>query len=563
TLLPTLPPGVHVVTRNGDVLRSSGALVAGRAAGTGDLMAHEREWRELPDHIKAASERVAEIESKRAQESARANEVMRRQSELDEAIRQLNESRAAKVAARADVVHHIESIEREVEWKNGLIEQAETELRGLADHDAALANEIESKLQSLAASQHTAASLEQQLAAMPVEEQAAHLASLQTAASVSEQLRQGQESVLQSHRAALEQAQAQLAARQQRLEAIADEHRQIEAQLATLRDQEAALGAQLAEYQARIDPAEAEVRESDSAYARAESEDRAARNRLQELESRYNLAVMEAARKEDELNHLRTRIDEELGLVQLELADLSGPQPLPLKPIVTELPTVAELPEALEQEMQRLKAHIRRLGPINPEAQAEYTAEKERYEFLNTQSADLTQAIEQLRQVIVELDQLMEKSFNETFQAIAEEFKTTFTQLFGGGSARLVLTEPDNLTQTGIDIVARPPGKKQQGLALLSGGERSLTAAALLFAILKVKPPPFCILDETDAALDEANVSRFREMIRELSRHTQFVLITHNRGTIEAADTIYGITMERDSSSRVYSLKLEGDKVAA
>jgi len=273
--------------------------------------------------------------------------------------------------------------------------------------------------------------------------------------------------------------------------------------------------------------------------------------------------VLEAGRKEDELNHLRQRIDEELGLVQLELADLSGPQPLPLEPIVTELPTVTHLPETLEADMQRLKAHIRRLGPINPEAQAEYTAEKERYDFLNTQSADLTQAMDQLRHVIVELDQLMEKSFNQTFHAIAEEFKTTFTQLFGGGTARLVLTEPENLTQTGVDIMARPPGKRQQGLALLSGGERSLTAAALLFAILKVKPPPFCILDETDAALDEANVSRFRDMIRQLSARTQFVLITHNRGTIEAADTIYGITMERDSSSRLVSLKLEGDAVAA
>jgi len=165
--------------------------------------------------------------------------------------------------------------------------------------------------------------------------------------------------------------------------------------------------------------------------------------------------------------------------------------------------------------------------------------------------------------VIAELDQLMEQSFSETFHAIAEEFKSTFTTLFGGGSARLVMTEPENVTQTGVDIIARPPSKKQQGLALLSGGERSLTAAALLFAILKVKPPPFCILDETDAALDEANVGRFREMIDQLSEQTQFVLITHNRGTIEAADTIYGVTMERDSSSRVYSLKLEGDKVAA
>ena len=267
--------------------------------------------------------------------------------------------------------------------------------------------------------------------------------------------------------------------------------------------------------------------------------------------------MLDLARKEEELNHLRSRIDEELGLVQLEMADLSGPQPLPLKPIVSELPTINELPEGMEQELQRMKAHIRRLGPINPEAQAEYEESKERFEFLTQQSTDLEEAIAQLQQVIAELDQLMETSFHDTFNQIADEFKGTFQQLFGGGSAKLVLTDPENMSATGVEVIARPPGKKQQNLALLSGGERSLTAAALMFAILKVKPPPFCILDETDAALDEANVGRFRDTLKSLSTHTQFVIITHNRGTIEAADTIYGISMGSDSASRAISLELE------
>ena len=281
------------------------------------------------------------------------------------------------------------------------------------------------------------------------------------------------------------------------------------------------------------------------------------------MESLANQTLVELARREEELNHLRTRIDEELGLVQLEMADLSGPQPLPLKPIVSELPTVESLPEGMEQELPRLKAHIRRLGPINPEAQTEYEETHQRFDFLTQQSVDLEQAIAQLQQVIGELDLLMQTSFRETFEAIAEEFKTMFQKLFAGGSAKLVLTDPENVAQTGIEVIARPPGKKQQGLALLSGGERSLAAAALMFAILKVKPPPFCILDETDAALDEANVGRFRDTVKSLSGDTQFVIITHNRGTIEAADTIYGISMGGDSASRAISLKLEAIPGAA
>ncbi|MEJ2750345.1 MAG: AAA family ATPase, partial [Anaerolineae bacterium] len=132
-----------------------------------------------------------------------------------------------------------------------------------------------------------------------------------------------------------------------------------------------------------------------------------------------------------------------------------------------------------------------------------------------------------------------------------------FTQLFGGGSARLVLTDPDDLTITGVDIVARLPNRREQGLGLLSGGERSLTAAALIFSLLKVSPTPFCVMDEVDAALDEANVNRFRDLLRELSLRTQVIVITHNRGTVQAAHTIYGISMGSDSASQSISIKPE------
>jgi len=159
--------------------------------------------------------------------------------------------------------------------------------------------------------------------------------------------------------------------------------------------------------------------------------------------------------------------------------------------------------------------------------------------------------------VIAELDLLMEREFRKTFEAVAVEFRAAFTRLFGGGSARLTLTNPDDLTQTGIDIEARLPGRRLQGLAMLSGGERSLTASALIFALLKVSPTPFCVLDEVDAMLDEANIARFRDMLAELSSETQFILITHNRLTVQAAAVVYGVSMGKDSASKVISLKLD------
>ncbi|MHB8961477.1 MAG: chromosome segregation protein SMC, partial [Candidatus Limnocylindrales bacterium] len=166
-------------------------------------------------------------------------------------------------------------------------------------------------------------------------------------------------------------------------------------------------------------------------------------------------------------------------------------------------------------------------------------------------------AIAKTRQLIGELDTLIATQFRTTFAALEVAFDRRFQQLFSGGFAKLTLTDPTDLGATGIEITARPPGKKPQALAMLSGGERALTAVALLFSMLEIRPAPFCVLDEVDAALDEANVGRFTEALRDLTRHTQFIVITHNRGTIESADALYGVTVGDDSVSRVISLRLE------
>jgi chromosome segregation protein len=230
---------------------------------------------------------------------------------------------------------------------------------------------------------------------------------------------------------------------------------------------------------------------------------------------------------------------------------------LPLGDMVETLPYVTELSPDLEDSLAQKRAQIRRMGAVNMEAQQEYESVKERFEFMTTQVEDLKQAQSDLREVIAELDELTKKEFFKTFEAVATEFKSIFTRLFGGGSARLALTDPDNLTETGIDIEAKLPGRREQGMSLLSGGERSLTAISLVFALLKVSPTPVCVMDEVDAMLDEANVGRFRDLLAELSQATQFIVVTHNRNTVQVADVIYGITMGRDSTSQQISLKLD------
>ncbi len=210
-----------------------------------------------------------------------------------------------------------------------------------------------------------------------------------------------------------------------------------------------------------------------------------------------------------------------------------------------------------------LRRRFHELGAANPFAVDEYRAVRERLETLDAQDKDLREAISRTRALIADLDVLIATQFRTTFAALEVAFDRRFQQLFGGGFARLQLTDPTDLSATGIEITARPPGKKPQALNMLSGGERTLTAVALLFAMLEVRPTPFCVLDEVDAALDEANVSRFTDALRELAAATQFIVITHNRGTIESADALYGITVGDDSVSRVISLRLEEARAIA
>ncbi|MCE7794635.1 chromosome segregation protein SMC [Salipaludibacillus sp. CUR1] len=216
--------------------------------------------------------------------------------------------------------------------------------------------------------------------------------------------------------------------------------------------------------------------------------------------------------------------------------------------------------EDAKNQVKLIKMAIEELGTVNVGAIEEFERVKERYDFLTEQRTDLEEAKATLHQVISEMDDEMTRRFRETFNQIQGHFKGVFAELFGGGNASLELTNPDDLLQTGVDIVAQPPGKKLQNLALLSGGERALTAIALLFSILKVRPVPFCVLDEVEAALDEANVARFAQYLKDFSEETQFIVVTHRKGTMEEADVLYGVTMQESGVSNLVSVRLEETK---
>jgi chromosome segregation protein len=307
---------------------------------------------------------------------------------------------------------------------------------------------------------------------------------------------------------------------------------------ATAEAREAERTAELARQRALA--AEGSRRESEQRLAKA-------RERLAELRGERGKLAVEEERASGSLRLLEEQVRAELGLPEDE--------PLPD-------PTTLELEDDGEEKekgstlaaLTRLRRRMIALEPVNPLAATELADIGQRHEFLSTQKADLEKAMTDLRSLADDLAATIAEQFATTLMAVDREFGVFFQRLFNGGQASLRTSEdPD---EPGIDIYARPPGKRIGSLAQLSGGERALTATALLLAILRVKPTPFCVLDEVDAALDERNVGRFTQALRELTDRTQFIVVTHNRGTIEAADMLYGVSMDEGGVSKIISLKL-------
>ncbi|MBN1439513.1 MAG: chromosome segregation protein SMC [Anaerolineales bacterium] len=557
SLAAGLPPQAKVVTLSGEVFHPAGPVVAGRGEGSSAL-SRSREIRELSHALRSAQEAAARVEAGLAESENKHREAVAR---AEECARLLAERQQAEQELRRllEEAHKAQAAKtEELRWQEVRRQEIEGERTAVAEEETRLAAEMEAlraKIEAVRAECRA-------MAEAPEPEEAAEAGSdishYQTRLALTGQALQGVEARRSDAQETLERARRAVEDRRGRTQSLREEQAALEEAIRGLREEETRLSDSIRETQQQIEPAEKQLAEAEAEQGALEESEAESRQRLHSAERQYTQAQVELARRQEELEGLRRRIEDDFGLVEFEYAsEVTGPNPLPLADLVERLPHVPELTPEVEDLVNRRRSQVRRMGAINPEAIREYAEVKERFEFLNAQVQDLQKAETQLREVIAELDTMMREAFQRTFAAVAEEFPKIFVRLFGGGSAKLALTETADGVGEGIEITAKLPGKRSQGLALLSGGERSLTAVALVFSLLKVAPTPFCVLDEVDAMLDESNVGRFRELLLELSRQTQFVIVTHNRNTVQAAQVIYGVSMGSDSASQVISLKLD------
>ncbi|MCD9023312.1 chromosome segregation protein SMC [Cohnella silvisoli] len=535
----------RVVTRDGDIVNAGGSMTGGSLQKkSSSLLGRQRQLEELEREIK---------EAETARELSKA--------EVDDLKKEL-----------AQVAQNIEMLRNQGEQERLNEQQVAGEHQQLLQDEKQLEEQHSALLGEKAAFDVEAGSLkssreeaEARLAELTGEEQR-----IQNRIREAEELRRKSQSAKEELQSALTEMKVSIARLEQDLSALDEqasrqrtdlsrltaERKQFKESLEhndteTARNMEESvehrerlneLRLQKKQFTENIEFKRADRAEKHRDLERKEGETKEQRTKLRNVEESLRQAEIAVNRMDVELDNLLRKLTEEYE-IGFELAKERYPVP-------------EDIP-ATQNEVRDMKRKISSLGDVNLGAIEEYKRVFERFHFLSEQENDLIEAKTKLNGIIREMDDEMSKRFRTTFEEIRKHFVVVFSRMFGGGRADLILSEPDRPLDTGIDIVAQPPGKKLTNLQLLSGGERALTAIALLFAILHVKPVPFCVLDEVEAALDEANVARYAQYMREFSDSTQFIVVTHRKGTMEEADVLYGVTMEEGGVSKLVSVRLE------
>lgn len=532
---------VRIVTLDGQVMNAGGSMTGGANRNQGNgLLSQQNEVETLTAQVATLHDETAILERQVREIDAELQNVTASFNEQQAKVLAANE-RAQQATAKLQVAEErLTQVQKE---KTALSYEFNVSSSGTADHETMVA-ENASEVTNLTEKQ---AKLQAQLAEL-TDERTELLARISDA-----------DTELTELRAELATAQANVQAAQVRHEDIVEQIEAEQARLNNYQQQMTDLTSDQSDVQQRLSAELATANADKEATTELLSD---LTEKLTDLNERINVAegmLVQAQEAQTDAMSTLSKLSGRQG--ELRAAIQNGERALEetydtsfefAKAEMSDMPI-----DSIRTQLKLLKQGLAEIGNVNLNAIEEYAEVKERYDFLTQQQTDLIDAQDNLRQTMSEMDEEVETRFKETFDAIATHFSEIFVKMFGGGQAKLELTDPEHLLTTGVDIKAQPPGKKFQQMSLLSGGEKALTAISLLFAILEVRPVPFAVLDETEAALDEANVDRFARYLHEVNDRTQFIVITHRKGTMTNADVLYGVTMQEPGVSTMVSVNLQ------
>ena len=536
----------RIITVEGDVINPSGAITGGSVAKkTVNILGRGREIEKLQKEIKKLEEQIQKLEKEKETYQESIEHVLEKASTFEKELQETEITYATGKEKINSIEENITRVETRLnklkEESKKLEEQKQESMKNKADFQEKIQaiNEENEKLKKIITefaelnkdNQKYVDDLNFDITNLKIS-----VSSFDESESSIQEIQERIDSEVQSTNKSIENKKVQI-------EQIIQDNFDLEKAIEEIKEKIEKIKEEVKNSGSKIEELKEKRIQKNEKLAEQEQEINSKLKIIEELKAQMVKVDVKKTKLEEDINGIINKMWEEYELTPNNVVDYRKPENIQLT----------------QKKVKDMRNQIKELGSVNVDSIEEYKNLKDRYDFMCEQRVDLESTMAKLRKIISDMTSIMKEQFKEKFEMINKNFAEVFRELFGGGTASLRLEDKDNILECGIEITVQPPGKKLQNMMLLSGGEKAFTAIALLFAILKINPAPFCVLDEIEAALDDVNVYRYAEYLKKFSKNTQFLVITHRKGTMEAADTVYGITMEENGISKLLSMKLKNN----
>ena len=532
-----------IVTLKGDIINPSGGITGGSVqAKTVNILGRAREIEELEAELKQIKKKLTDEQKKKDEYESSIEQVLEEVEGLETKLKDIDIVYATDKQKLVAVEENIEKIELRLEKLKKEQEEIKTQQKQMTTQKEETLSEIETlnkEIESISSEidQYTALNKDNQ---KYIDDLNFDITNLKISVSSFDESEASIDEIVERINTDVENCNASINNKKAQMETISTDNTTLENQIIEYNNKIEDIKKQVGNSSNKIEDLKNERTKKNEKLSQTEEEIATQFNTIEDLKAQIVKIDVKKTKLEQDIEAIINKMWEEYEITPNLVEEYEKPT------------DIAET----TKRVNSLRNSIKDLGSINIDSIEEYKQTKSRYDFMCEQRLDLENSINKLRKVISDMTSIMKEQFEKQFKAINKNFGEVFSELFGGGKAELTLVDPQNILECGIEIQAQPPGKKLQNMTLLSGGEKAFTAIALLFAILKINPAPFCVLDEIEAALDDVNVYRFADYLKKFTNKTQFLVITHRKGTMEVADTVYGITMQENGISKLLSMKL-------
>ena len=533
----------RIVTKDGDLINPSGAITGGSVAKkTVNILGRGKEIEKLEKEIKNIKSKIQKLEEEKEEYEQSIEGILELSANLEKELQEIDITYATEKQKMISIDENIQNLQ----YRLNKLKEEQKNLETLKQESIEQKEKIQEETQKITNQNEELSKLISEFAELNKDDQKYiddlnfDITNLKISVSSFDESESSIQEIQERINQELNNAKASIENKNNQIEQIKVENENLEKTIQETLNKIEEIKQKVSNSSAEIEKMKQERTQKSEKLSKQEDEITSKFKIIEDLKSQLVKLDVKKTKVEEDINTIINKMWEEYELTPNNVEGYAKPENVALT----------------QKRVNNIRTEIRDLGSVNVDSIDEYKNLKDRYDFMSEQRLDLENTMSKLRKVITDMTQIMKEQFREKFKIINKNFGEVFAELFGGGKASLNLEDEENILECGIEITVQPPGKKLQNMMLLSGGEKAFTAIALLFAILKINPAPFCVLDEIEAALDDVNVFRYADYLKKFTEHTQFLVITHRKGTMEAADTVYGVTMEESGISKLLSMKL-------